>query len=142
MDLAYKKIRGLESLLVLTLCIPGCGFMTPRQQYPGNQRAPNEIAIVKGNIGPIFGDQYHSRIISFKPSGSPESARKNFGIPGFTDYAEEIHLLPGEYDIQVYCFSGFTSFRPNMKLEITPGKKYKLIYSISNDVATVTAIAE
>ena len=52
--------------------------------------------------------------------------QKKFGLPGFTDYPSEIHLLAGEYDVQIYCFKGLTSYRPHKTLALQAGKTYLL----------------
>jgi len=87
-----------------------CGFMTPAKQYAGDGLGTSDIAVIKGYLGNPFSDEYHTTITGYKKHESiGPGEQKKFGLPGFTDYPSEIHVLAGEYEIQVYCFKGFSS---------------------------------
>lgn len=107
--------------------LAACGFMTPAKQYAGEVQGASGIAVIKGIVGKPFSDDYHATIRGYskiEPSGPGE--HKQFGIPGFTDYPQEIELLAGAYNVQVYCFNGFTSYRPSTALPLQAGKTYAL----------------
>ena len=104
-----------------------CGFMTPAKQYAGDGQAVNAIAVIQSYVGSPFADEYHATITGYtkmEPAGASES--KKFGLPGFTDYPKEIQVLPGEYEVQVYCFKGFSSHRPRKTLTLQAGTTYWL----------------
>jgi hypothetical protein len=117
-----------------------CGFMTPAKQYAGVAQDVSGIAVIKGVVGKPFSDDFHSTIRGYSKMGTagPDEQRQ-FGIPGFTDYASEIHLLAGEYRVQVYCFNGFTSYRPSTTLALLVGKTYALKCQVRDGQATVIA---
>lgn len=102
-----------------------CGFMTPAKQYAGDVQGASGIAIIKGYVGKPFSDDFHATIRGYsKLDSTGPGEEKKFGIPGFTDYPSEIQVLAGEYKVQVYCFSGFTSYRPSTTLPLLVGKTY------------------
>jgi len=120
----------MKNILIVTLAaswLGACGFMTPAKQYAGDVQGMSGVAVIKGFVGKPFSNDFHATIRGYsklEPSGSGE--QKQFGIPGFTDFPIEIHVLPGEYKVQVYCFNGFTSYRPNTKIPLQAGKTYLL----------------
>ena len=104
-----------------------CGFMTPVKQYAGDGQGASDIAVIKSYVENPFSDEYHATIIGYtknEPTGPGE--QKKFGLPGFTDYPSEIHVLAGEYEVQVYCFKGFSSHRPRKTLKLQAGQTYLL----------------
>jgi len=102
-----------------------CGFMTPAKQYAGDVQGAVGIAVIKGFVGKPFSDDFHATIRGYsKLDSTGPGEEKKFGIPGFTDYPSEIQVLAGEYNVQVYCFSGFTSYRPSTTLPLSVGKTY------------------
>lgn len=123
-------------IAVSMLC--SCGFMTPVKQYAGDSQGVSDIAVIQGYEGKPFADEYHATIIGYKKivsSGSGE--QKTFGLPGFTDYPKEIHVLPGEYEVQVYCFKGFSSHRPSKTLMLQAGQTYLLKCNVRDDQAFI-----
>ena len=101
--------------------------MTPVKQYAGDRREVNEIAVIQSYVGNPFADEYHATISGYtKIEATDFSESRKFGLPGFTDYPKEIHVLPGEYQVQLYCFKGFLSHRPIRKLTVTAGMTYLL----------------
>jgi hypothetical protein len=124
--------------MIATSMLCSCGFMTPAKQYAGHSLGADEIAVIQSVVGPPFADDYHATIIGYtkiEPNGSGE--QKEFGWPGFTDYPSEIHVLPGEYEIQVYCFKGFSSHRPKKTLALQAGQIYWLKCNVRNDQAFI-----
>ncbi|MDO8775884.1 MAG: hypothetical protein Q7K57_45710 [Burkholderiaceae bacterium] len=116
----------LTAALAATM-LAACGFMTPAKQYAGDVQGVSGIAVIKGFVGKPFSDDYHVTIRGYSkldPTGAGE--HKQFGLPGFTDYPSEIQVLAGEYKFQVYCFNGFTSYRPSTTLPLQMGKTYLL----------------
>ena len=112
--------------------------MTPVKQYAGDVQDPPRIAVVKGYVGNPFSDEYHTTITGYtKLESSGLGEQRKFGIPGFTDYPSEIHLLAGEYSVQVYCFKGFSSYRPNMSMHLQAGKTYLLRCELRNSQAII-----
>ena len=104
-----------------------CGFMTPAKQYEGDGQGLSDVAVIKGYLGTAFSGDYHATIIGYtKSESNGPSERKKFGLPGFSDYPNEIHVLAGEYEVQVYCFKGLTSHRPTKTLAVEAGKTYAL----------------
>lgn len=104
-----------------------CGFMTPAKQYAGDVRSISGVAIIKGFAGKPFSDDFHATIRGYsKLESSGSGEQKQFGIAGFTDYPSEIQVLAGEYKVKVYCFNGFTSYRPTTTLPMQVGKTYLL----------------
>jgi hypothetical protein len=128
---------AVASLSVL-LC--SCGFMTPAQQYAGDQRQVSEIAIIQSYHGSPLGDEYHATIsgYSYRPDSGP-SVVKWLGLPGFTDYPREIHLSPGSYALELYCFKSLTkpTFRPTFDIVVKAGTAYTLKCEAADGNATV-----
>lgn len=135
----------MKNILIATLAastLGACGFMTPAKQYAGDAQDVSGIAVIKGFVGKPFSDDFHSTIRGYskiETSGSGE--QKQFGIPGFTDYPSEIQVSAGEYKVQVYCFSGFTSYRPNTTLHLRMGKTYLLKCEVHDGQASVVVHA-
>ena len=135
----------MKNILVAALAatvLGACGFMTPAKQYAGDVRNVSGIALIKGHMGIPFSDEYHATIAGYtkvEPAGLGE--QKKFGLPGFTDYPSEIHVLAGEYKVQVYCFSGFTSYRPTTTLPMQGGKTYLLKCEVHDSRASVVVHA-
>jgi hypothetical protein len=113
-----------------------CGFMTPAKQYAGDAQASTGIAVIKGYLGEPFSGEYHATLAGYTKTEGP-GEQKKFGLPGFTDYPSEIHVLAGEYTFQVYCFKGFASYRPNTTLAVQPGKTYVLKCDVRDAEATI-----
>lgn len=126
-------IAGLTATM-----LSACGFMTPVKQYEGDAQGASGIAVIKGSLGVPFSDEYHATVIGYtKIAFAGPSEQKQFGLPGFTDYPSEIHLLAGEYKVQVYCFRGFTSYRPSTTFSVVPGKTYLLKCEVRDGQAVV-----
>ena len=118
--------------------LASCGFMTPVKQYAGDVQRASDIAIVKGFVGKPFADDFHVSIRGYSKLDSMDPGEhKKFGIPGFTDYPIEIHVLAGKYKVDVYCFNGFTSYRPSMILPLLAGKTYLLKCEVRDGQAFV-----
>jgi len=123
---------------VATSMLGACGFMTPVKQYSGNVQGVSGIAVIKGFVGKPFSDDFHATILGYsKLESSGPGEQKQFGIPGFTDYPSEIQVLAGEYRVQVYCFNGFTSYRPTTTLPLQVGKTYLLKCKVRDGQAFV-----
>lgn len=120
----------MKNILIATVAasmLGACGFMTPAKQYAGDVQGMSGIAVIKGFVGKPFSDDFHATIRGYsKLESSGPGEEKQFGIPGFTDYPSEIQVLAGEYKVQVYCFSGFASYRPSTTLPLLVGKTYLL----------------
>ena len=115
-----------------------CGFMTPAKQYAGEVQGVSGIAVIKGFVGKPFSDDYHATIRGYsKIESSGPGEHKQFGIPGFTDYPSEIQLRAGSYNVQVYCFNGFTSYRPSTTLPLQGGKTYMLKCEVREGQASI-----
>jgi hypothetical protein len=117
-----------------------CGFMTPAKQYAGDVHDVTGIALIKGHMGIPFSGDYHATITGFtkvEPTGPGE--QKKFGLPGFTDYPSEIQVLAGEYKVHVYCFRGFSSYRPSTPLKVSAGKTYLLKCEVRDGQAVIDA---
>ncbi len=115
-----------------------CGFMTPAKQYAGDTQHVSRIAVIKGHLGIPFSDDYHATIAGFtkiEPGGSVE--KKEFGLSGFTDYPSEVQVLAGEYKVNVYCFRGFSSYRPSAPLVAMAGKSYLLKCEVRDGRAVI-----
>ena len=131
----------MKNIVIATLAasmLAACGFMTPIKQYAGDAQSVSGIAIVKGVVGKPFSDDFHASIRGYSKLDSTDPGEhKQFGIPGFTDYPSEIHVLAGEYRVQVYCFNGFTSYRPSTTLPLLAGKTYLLKCEVRDGQAFV-----
>ena len=131
----------MKNILIATVAasmLGACGFMTPAKQYAGDVQGMSGVAVVKGVVGKPFSDDFHATIRGYsKLESSGLGEDKQFGIPGFTDYPSEIQVLAGEYKVQVYCFSGFTSYRPSTTLPLLAGKTYLLKCRVHDDQAFV-----
>jgi hypothetical protein len=115
-----------------------CGFMTPVKQYAGDQLRPSDVAVIKSYEGAPFSGDFHATITGYTRSESNGSGEhKKFGLPGFTDYPNEIHVLAGEYEVQVYCFRGLTSHRPKKTLSVEAGKTYVLQCKVLDGIALI-----
>ena len=129
-----KKIISI--IVASMLC--SCGFMTTAKQYAGNRQGVNAIAVIQSYVENPFADEYHATITGYtkiEPIGPSEI--KKFGLPGFTDYPSEIHVLPGEYEVQVYCFKGFSSYRPRKTLTLQAGQTYLLQCDVRDGQAVI-----
>ncbi len=112
--------------------------MTTAKQYAGDVHGVSGIAVIKGFVGKPFSDDFHATIRGYsKLESSGPGEQKQFGLPGFTDYPSEIQVLAGEYQVQVYCFSGFTSYRPSTTLPLREGKTYLLKCKVRDGQASV-----
>jgi hypothetical protein len=120
----------MKNTLIATVAasmLGACGFMTPAKQYAGDVQGAAGIAVIKGFVGKPFSNDFHATIRGYsKLDSTGPVEEKQFGLPGFTDYPSEIQVLAGEYKVQVYCFSGFTSYRPSATLSTMVGKTYLL----------------
>ncbi|MFM9835046.1 MAG: hypothetical protein ACKVOA_02975 [Methylophilaceae bacterium] len=118
-----KKIISI--ITASMLC--SCGFMTPVNQYAGDRQDVKAIAVIQSYVENPLADEYHATITSYtKTESSGVKETKKFGLPGFTDYASKIYVLPGEFEVNIYCFKGFTSYRPKVKLALQAGQTYLL----------------
>ena len=112
--------------------------MTPAKQYAGEVQGVSGIAVIKGFVGKPFSDDYHATIRGYsKIESLGPVEHKKFGIPGFTDYPNEIQLLAGSYNVQVYCFNGFTSYRTSTTLPLQRGKTYALKCEVREGKASI-----
>ncbi|MEI7432089.1 MAG: hypothetical protein WCL27_16705, partial [Betaproteobacteria bacterium] len=129
--------------VVMTTMLCSCGFMTPAKQYEGDQLGTADIAVIKSHLGKTFSEEYHATITGYAKidSNGPEKY-KVFGLPGFTDYPDEIHVLAGKYEVQVYCFNGLTSYRPKKALALQAGKTYILQCEVRNGQALIQVNAK
>jgi hypothetical protein len=131
-------MKNLLIATVATSLLGACGFMTPVKQYAGDVQSVSGIAVIKGVVGKPFSDDYHATIRGYSKLDSIGAGEeKQFGMPGFTDYPGEIQVLAGEYKVQVYCFSGFTSYRPSTTLPLLVGKTYLLKCKVRDGQAFV-----
>jgi len=120
-------VKKITITVVMTAMLCSCGFMTPAKQYAGDGLGPSDVAVIKSYLGTPFSGEYHATITGYtKNESSGPSERKKFGLPGFTDYPNEIHVLAGDYEVQIYCFKGLTSHRPTKTLAFQAGKTYLL----------------
>jgi len=131
----------MKRFLIATVAasmLGACGFMTPTKQYAGDVQDVSGIAVIKGFVGKPFSNDFHATIRGYSKLDSTGAVEeKQFGLPGFTDYPSEIQVLAGEYKVQVYCFSGFTSYRPNTTLPLLVGKTYLLKCEVRDGQASV-----
>ena len=135
----------MKNILIAILVagtLGACGFMTPTKQYAGDVQGLSGIAVIKGFVGKPFSDDFHATIRGYsKLEGFGSGEQKQFGIPGFTDYPSEIQVLVGEYKVQVYCFKGFTSYRPTTTLRVQAGKTSLLKCEVHDGEALVVVHA-
>jgi hypothetical protein len=127
--------------LLLAASLGACGFMTPPQQYPGLKRPGAEIAVIQAYQGSLMGDEYHATIAGYaQPAGSAGPAVKRFGLPGFTDYPHEIHLDPGPYTLEMYCFKSLAlpTYRPTFDIAVKAGHVYTVKCDAAQGHATVS----
>lgn len=131
----------MKNILIAALAasmLGACGFMTPAKQYAGDVRGVAGIAVIKGFLGKPFSDDFHATIRGYtKLESSGTAEHKQFGLPGFTDYPSEIQVLAGEYQVQVYCFNGFTSYRPSTTVALQLGKTYWLKCEVRDGQAAI-----
>lgn len=133
-----KHFNTSAMALITTACLSACGFMTPTKQYAGDELGPASVAVIRSHVGNPFGDEFHATISGYtKLEATGTGERKAFGLPGFTDYPKEIAVLPGEYEVQVYCFKGLSSFRPTRTLSLHAGHSYMLTCGVRDGQAFV-----
>lgn len=124
--------------VIVTSLLCSCGFMTPAKQYAGDGLGETDIAVIRSYVGVPFSNEYHATISGYtKIEDNASVEEENFGLPGFTDYPSEIHVLPGEYEVQVYCFKGFSSHRPKKTLTVQAGQTYLLKCEVRNNQAFI-----
>jgi hypothetical protein len=122
-----RQALQTPAAVLLSAVLGSCGFMTPAQQYGGAERNTSDIAVIHSYIGSLVGDEYHATISGF--SYQPEAGApvvRHFGLPGFTDYPREVHLNPGRYVLELYCFKSLTkpTYRPTLELSVRAGYAY------------------
>ncbi len=128
----------ITAIAASMLC--SCGFMTPVKQYAGNSRGITDIAVIQSYVENPLADEYHATITGYtKIESNGLGEQKKFGLPGFTDYPSKIHILPGKYEVQVYCFKGFSSHRPRKTLTLQAGKTYLLKCDVRDGQAFIEA---
>jgi hypothetical protein len=114
--------------------------MTPAQQYAGEPKVSSEIAVIQSYHGSLLGEEYHATIsgYSHRVEEGPVVVKK-FGWAGFTDYPREIHLKPGSYALELYCFKSLTkpTFRPTLNVVVKPGYAYTVKCNASEGKASV-----
>ncbi len=133
-------MKNIITVIAATSMLCSCGFMTPVKQYAGDSLGVSDIAVIQAYEGNPFADEYHATIIGYKKMVSNGlGEQKEFGLPGFTDYPKEIHVLPGEYEVQVYCFKGFSSHRPKKTLALLAGQTYVLKCEVRDGQAFIEA---
>ncbi len=131
-------MKKITITVAMTAMLCSCGFMTPAKQYAGDALRLSDVAAIKGYLGTPFSGDYHATIIGYtKIEVSGPGERKKFGLPGFTDYPNEIHVRAGEYEVQVYCFRGLTSHQPTKTLELQAGKTYLLQCKVRDGQALI-----
>lgn len=131
-------MKNILISVVAASMLGACGFMTPAKQYAGDVQGVAGIAVIKGYVGKPFSDEFHATIRGYtKLESSGPGEHKQFGLPGFTDYPSEIQVLAGEYKVQVYCFNGFTSYRPSTTVALQLGKTYWLKCEVRDGQATI-----
>jgi hypothetical protein len=113
--------------------------MTPVKQYPGANKSPAEVAVIKGILSSPMGDDYHATITGISGTSESQSVQKRFGLPGFTDYPHEIHVNPGTYQVGVYCFKSLTrpTYRPVVEIHAKPATTYALKCAVADGAASV-----
>jgi hypothetical protein len=134
-----------HAAVLLSTLLCSCGFMTPAQQYAGERKDTSEIAVIQSYVGSPMGDEYHATIsgYSYQPEAGP-SIVKHLGLPGFTDYPREIHLNPGNYALELYCFKSLTkpTFRPTFEISVKAGYAYTVKCDAAEGKATVVVSQE
>lgn len=124
--------------VLLSNVLSSCGFMTPAQQYAGEQKASTEVAVVQSYHGSLFGDEYHATISGYAYTNDDDVRMvKRFGLPGFTDFPREIQLNPGDYVLELYCFRSLTkpTFRPILDVSLKKGHTYTVKCNIADGKA-------
>ena len=104
-----------------------CGFMTPAQQYDGENKPTAEIAVIQSYQGSLFGSEYHATISGYADKTATGAAQvRHFGLQGFTDYPKEIQLNPGNYVLEMYCFKSPAqpTYRPTLDIAVKAGYAY------------------
>jgi hypothetical protein len=135
-------VKNILIAAVAATMMGACGFMTPAKQYAGDVQGVSGVAVIKGYMGVPFSDEYHATITGFtKIESAGPGEQKKFGLPGFTDYPSEIQVLAGEYKVHVYCFRGFSSYRPSTQLTVVAGKPYLLKCEVRDGQAVIDAHA-
>ena len=135
-------MKNVLIALMAATTLGACGFMTPAKQYAGDVQEVSGIAVIKGHIGVPFSDEYHATITGFtKNETAGPVEQKEFGLPGFTDYPNEIQVLAGDFKVHVYCFRGFSSYRPSTQLTVMAGKTYLLKCEVRDGQAVIETLA-
>lgn len=125
--------------IVAASLLCSCGFMTPAKQYGGDKQAPQDIAVIQSHVGNPFANEYHATITGYtRMETTGPGEHRQFGLPGFTDYPKEIHVLPGEYQVQVSCFNVLSSYRPSTTLSLDAGQTYELRCHVRDGQALIT----
>ena len=132
------SMKTITIAVVMTATLCSCGFMTTTKQYEGDRLGVADVAVIKSHLGKPFSDEYHATISGYRRNESTGvGEQKKLGLPGFTDYPDEIHVLAGEYEVQVYCFNGLSSHRPRKTLALEAGKTYVLRCEVRDGQAVV-----
>lgn len=133
-----KFLNTPTFVLTIAACLTSCGFMTPAKQYAGDSLEPEYLAVIRSHVGNPFADEVHATISGFtKMEETGPGEQKAFGWPGFTDYPKEIAVLPGIYEVQIYCIKGFASYRPKITLKLRAGHNPYLTCHVNDGQAYV-----
>jgi hypothetical protein len=122
-----RRSIALPVGVLFSTLLCSCGFMTPAQQYAGEQKASTEVAVIQSYHGSLFGNEYHATISGYAYTRDNNAPMvKRFGLPGFTDFPREIQLNPGNYVLELYCFKSLTkpTFRPILDVSLKAGYTY------------------
>lgn len=133
-----RRSTSLHATALLSTLLCSCGFMTPTQQYAGEQKASSDIAVLQSYVGSPLGDEHHATISGYAYKiDTVKPVIQRFGLPGFTDYPREIHLNPGSYTLELYCFKSLTkpTFRPTLDVSVKAGYSYKVKCLVADGAA-------
>lgn len=112
--------------VILCLCLAGCG---PRSKhvakvYSGPALDASQIAIVKGGT-------YQQRYVArFGRSWNLEPGRRSGNIVDFgfsrSDFPLELHVLPGNYELDVDCYDDNRFASLPIRLRVEAGVTYEI----------------
>ena len=115
----------MKRILLAGLCLilTSCAYV-PRHEYSGSKKPKTEISIVKGFYPGFMKEGFSSAISGYsKIENEAPTAFKSLGN-SMVGFPNEIHLLPGNYIIQMYCFTVDAYTTPNIAIETKAGYTY------------------
>ena len=113
------KTPALIGLIFFCLQLSGCVADTV-MAYEGDERPLSEVAILTTDPN----SQFFVGLASYVEAGTGEDFEHVGGV--FAGYPSEMHMLPGEYAVLIYCGEGDWFSWPQFRFTAVAGMSWKV----------------